>query len=222
MPHVVKIIKAMFITPNVKRFVVERPVGYKFTPGQATDVAINEDIWRDRPRPFTFTNLPTSKQLEFVIKIYDDHDGVTKRLGQLPIGAELILHEPFGAITYKGPGYFIAAGTGVTPFIAILRDLHRRRKTKGCTLLLTNRTFHDVIMDEELTRILGEQRFLKVFTRQGVIGFNERHIDRDLLVALVQDFNQKFYVCGPEKFVTDINGILLSLGVSSQSLVFES
>lgn len=222
MPHVVKIIQTMFITPNVKRFVVERPESYIFTPGQATDVSINVDGWRDRLRPFTFTNLTTAKHLEFIIKIYDDHEGVTKRLGQLPIGAELLLHEPFGAITYQGPGYFIAAGTGVTPFIAILRDLHRRRKTKGCTLLLTNRTVHDVILDEELSRILGEQRFLKVFTRQGVIGFNERRIDRDLLVALVQDFNQKFYVCGPEKFVADINGILISLGVSSQSLVFES
>lgn len=222
MPHVVRIIRTVFITPNVKRFVVERPEGYSFAPGQATDVSINLDGWRDRRRPFTFTNLTTAKHLEFIIKIYDDHDGVTKRLGQLPVGAELLLDEPFGAITFQGPGYFIAAGTGVTPFIAILRDLHRKRRTKGCTLLLTNRTVHDVILDEELTRILGDQRFLKVFTRQGVIGFTERHIDRDLLVALVQDFNQKFYVCGPEKFVTDINGILLSLGVSSQSLVFES
>lgn len=221
MPPIVKILQSTFITPHVKRFVVERPAGYTFEPGQATEVAIHQPGWMDKRRPFTFTNLPTAKTLEFIIKVYDDHDGVTKQLGRLHAGDELILHKPFGAITYQGPGYFIAGGTGVTPFIAILRQLHRLHKTKGCSLLLTNRTADDVILDEELTRILGERHFLKVFTRQGVIGFKERRIDRDLLVALVQNFDQKFYVCGPAYFVTDINTILMDLGVSSQSLVFE-
>lgn len=221
MPHIVKILRSAFITPNVKRFTVERPPGYHFEPGQATEVAINLSDWKDRRRPFTFTCPPTAKQLEFIIKIYDDHDGVTKRLGVMHAGEELILHEPFGAITYQGPGYFIAGGTGVTPFIAILRQLHHLRATKGCTLLLTNRTVDDVILDQELTRILGERHFLKVFTRQGVIGFKERRIDRDLLVTLVQDFDQKFYVCGPADFVKDINALLLELGASAQSLVFE-
>jgi len=41
------------------------------------------------------------------------------------------------------------------------------------------------------------------------------------LVTLVQDFDQHFYVCGPEEFVTDINALLLGLGAKSESLVFE-
>lgn len=221
MPHIVKILQSAFITPHVKRFIVERPAGYTFEPGQATEVAINQPGWADKRRPFTFTNLPNARRLEFIIKIYDDHDGVTKRMGVLHAGDELVLHEPFGAITYQGPGYFIAGGTGVTPFIAILRQLHHQRSLKGCTLLLTDRTADDVILDTELGRMLGERHFLKVFTRQGVIGFKERRIDRDLLVALVQNFDQKFYVCGPADFVTDINTILMDLGVSPQSLVFE-
>ena len=134
-------------------------------------------------------------------------------------GAGLPTATPNGRNNFDG--YFIAGGTGVTPFIAILRQLHHLRATKGCTLLLTNRTVDDVILDQELTRILGERHFLKVFTRQGVIGFKERRIDRDLLVTLVQDFDQKFYVCGPADFVKDINALLLELGASAQSLVFE-
>lgn len=184
-------------------------------------MAIDLPGWTEKRRPFTFTCLPTAKKLEFIIKIYDDHDGVTRRMGLMHAGDALILHEPFGAITYQGPGYVIAGGTGVTPFIAILRQLHQLHATKGCTLLLTNRTVDDVILDGELTRILGERHFLKVFTRQGVIGFKERRIARDLLVTLVQDFDQKFHVCGPEDLVKDINALLLELGASAQSLVFE-
>jgi len=218
--HRVKILNTAFITPDVKRLTVEKPKGYTFIPGQATDVSIDEEGWTDKLRPFTFTSLPTARTLELIIKIYRDHEGVTNKIGLLHEGDHLILREPWGAITYKGPGFFFAGGAGVTPFVAILRDLHQKEKLRGNTLLCTNKTADDVILDEEFTKLLGK-RYLKVFTRQNVIGFHERRIDRDLLITLVQDFDQFFYVCGPEDFVKDINASLLSLGAKSDSLVFE-
>ncbi len=218
--HRVKILNTEFITPDVKRLTVEKPKGYSFVPGQATDVAVDEGGFRDQLRPFTFTSLTSARNLEFIIKIYRDHDGVTKRIGLLHEGDHLILHEPFGAITYQGRGFFIAGGAGVTPFVAILRDLHHKNEMRGNTLLLTNKSADDVILDEEFTKMLGKH-FLKVFTRQNVIGFHERRIDRDVLITLVQDFDQHFYVCGPEDFVKDINALLVDLGASAEKLVFE-
>ncbi|MBK6752692.1 MAG: flavodoxin reductase [Flavobacteriales bacterium] len=218
--HKVSILHTEFITPNVKRFTLERPAGYAFEPGQAADVAINKPGWEEQRRPFTFTSLPGAKRLELIIKIYEKHDGVTKQLGLLHTGDELLLHDVFGAIQYKGPGFFIAGGAGVTPFIAILRHLHEKKQLRGNTLLVSNRTADDVILDDEFTKLLGK-RFLKVFTRQHVIGFHERRIDRDTLITLVQNFDQHFYVCGPDDFVRDINAMLLTLGAKSESLVFE-
>jgi ferredoxin-NADP reductase len=43
--HAVKIIDAEYITPDVKRFIIEKPAGYKFIPGQATEVALNKEGW---------------------------------------------------------------------------------------------------------------------------------------------------------------------------------
>lgn len=217
----VKILNTAFITPDVKRLTLEKPKGYTFIPGQATDVSIDEEGWTDKLRPFTFTSLPTSRTLELIIKIYRDHEGVTNRIGLLHEGDHLILREPWGAITYKGPGFFFAGGAGVTPFVAILRDLHHKDQLRGNTLLCTNKTADDVILDEEFTKLLGK-KFLKVFTRQNVIGYHERRIDRDLLITLVQDFDQHFYVCGPEAFVSDINRMLVELGASADKLVFEA
>lgn len=216
----VKILDTQFITPDVKRFVVERPKGYTYEPGQATDVAIDRPGWTDKTRPFTFTNIPGARHLEFIIKLYDAHQGVTHELGLLHKGDGLILGEPFGAITYKGPGFFFAGGAGVTPFIAILRDLEKKEELKGNTLICSNRTAADVILDGELTRMLG-RRFIKIFTRQHVIGFHERRLDRDMLVTLVQDFDQYFYICGPEDFVTDLRRMLEELGAKADTLIFE-
>jgi ferredoxin-NADP reductase len=218
--HRVKILNTEFITRDVKRLTLEKPKGYTFTPGQATDVSIDEKEWEDQLRPFTFTSLTTSRTLEFIIKIYRDHEGVTNRIGLLHEGDGLILREPFGAISYEGPGFFFAGGAGVTPFVAILRDLHHKDQLRGNTLLCTNKTADDVILDEEFTKFMGKH-FLKVFTRQNVIGYHERRIDRDMLITLVQDFDQHFYVCGPEDFVTDINKMLVELGASAEKLVFE-
>ena len=123
--HIVKILETEYVTHNVKRFKVSKPGSYKYKPGQATDIVINLPDWKGERRPFTFTSLNEWDSLEFTIKIYDDHKGVTNELGKLNAGDELILHDVFGAIIYKGEGTFIAGGAGVTPFIAIFRQLRK-------------------------------------------------------------------------------------------------
>ena len=130
MEHVVKIKTIENVTHDVKRFLCEKPLGYYFIPGQATEVSINKDQWREEKRPFTFTSLNDSPDLEFVIKIYSDHTGVTNELNTLHPGDELIVRDVWGAIEYKGPGYFIAGGAGITPFIAILRQLKKRKQAQ--------------------------------------------------------------------------------------------
>ena len=60
---------------------------------------------------------------------------VTNELGKLVVGDELILHSVFGAINYFGEGLFIAGGAGVTPFIAIFRQLKRQDILGNNTLL---------------------------------------------------------------------------------------
>src|ERR1051326_8359968 len=112
--HIVRILFTEFITHNVKVFRLEKPQGFSFTPGQATDVSINKPEWKEKKNPFTFTSLNNWDYLEFTIKIYRDRNAVTAQLEKLKPGDELIIREPFGAITYKGEGAFIAGGAGVT------------------------------------------------------------------------------------------------------------
>lgn len=117
------------ITHDVVKIVTEKPVGYRFNPGQATEIAINKTGWKEEKRPFTFTSLPGDDYLEFTIKTYPAHKGVTNELLKLKKNHELILHDVFGAISYKDEGIFIAGGAGVTPFISIFRHLKKNNKT---------------------------------------------------------------------------------------------
>lgn len=218
--HVVKIIETQYITPDVKKFLVEKPEGYSFVPGQATDVALNVNGWSEQFRPFTFTGLNKWEHLEFMVRIYNSRHGLTEQLGRTNAGAELIIQEPFGAIEYKGPGVFIAGGTGITPFISIFRDLSRQKKLLGCRLIYSNYTADDVICGAELADLLKDN-FVPHFTREGVIGFRERLLNRELLVQYVANFSQRFYICGSDSFVKDISEMLLELGAPSDGLVID-
>src|SRR5664279_1778549 len=154
MKNIVRIIDILQVTHDVKCFRLEKPAGYKYKPGNATDVSINKPGLEEELRPFTFTALTSESYLEFTIKRYPDRHGVTDKLHQLKVGDELIIRESWGAIEYKGPGYFFAGGAGITPFIAILRSLFSENNIAGNTLFFSNKTAKDIIYKEELEKIL--------------------------------------------------------------------
>lgn len=218
--HIVKIKTIKQVTHDVKSFRIEKPAGYQFVPGQATEVAVNKEGWRDERRPFTFTSLNHEPTLEFTIKRYADHNGVTNQIHQLVPGDELILHDVWGAIEYKGPGYFIAGGAGITPFLAILRQLHNDDQIAGNTLFFSNKTAADVIYEEELKSILGNQA-INILSREQKEGYENGIINEDYLRSHVTDFSKHFYVCGPDKMIADINATLEKLGAKPDLVVFE-
>ncbi|SMC97632.1 FAD-binding oxidoreductase [Pedobacter nyackensis] len=218
--HVVRILNVADETHNVKRFVLEKPDGYTFVPGQATDVSINQSGLEEVLKPFTFTSLNEWHYLEFTIKIYNDHHGFTERLGKLKAGDELILHEVFGTIHYKGPGVFIAGGAGITPFIAILRQLNKDGLLAGNTLLFANHNENDIIHKAELDEMLGE-RHIDVLKAPLDPETPDRTMDYDLLKEYVNDKEGYCYVCGPDAFTAAMVENLEKLGMEKAHIVIE-
>lgn len=218
--HIVKILAEHPVTHNVKQFEVEKPRGYRYIPGQATEVSINRPGWRDERRPFTFTSLTDWNHLEFTIKIYSDHDGVTNQLGQLKAGHELILHDVWGAIHYKGEGTFIAGGAGVTPFIAIFRDLQKKKILGNNRLLFSNKTHRDIILKDEFTAMLGDN-FINTLTEEPAPGYDHHRIDEEYLRTKITDFKQQFYICGPDAMVSGVKEILHKLGAGDNAVTVE-
>ncbi|MDQ6756774.1 MAG: FAD-binding oxidoreductase [Bacteroidota bacterium] len=217
---IVKIISIEPVTHNIKRFTVEKPKDYSFHPGQATEVSINTPELKEEKRPFTFTCLPEDDHLEFTIKIYTGHNGVTNALGNLKTGNELIVRDVWGAIEYKGAGVFLAGGAGVTPFIAIFRHLYNTGKVNGNKLIFSNKTSKDIILKDEFEKILGEN-FLTILTEENDKNFEHGRINEEYIKKNISNFQQHFYICGPDAFVKDISETLAKLGAATESVVFE-
>jgi ferredoxin-NADP reductase len=222
MSHKVKIIEIEDITHDVRSYRFEKPNGYSFEPGEATEVAVDKEGWRDEKRPFTFTSLNDDDYLQFVIKSYPDHDGVTEQIGKLQEGDKFIIDEPWGTIQYQGPGVFLAGGAGVTPFIAILRDLHDKEEIADNKLIFSNKTENDIILKDEFEAMLGDN-FVNVITDEETDRFInlDGFIDKDFLADQIDDFDQPFYVCGPPDFNDAMMKYLKALGADPSALVFE-
>lgn len=208
------------ITHDVLRIVTEKPIHYAFSPGQATEIAINKEGWKNEIRPFTFTNLPDDNVLEFTIKTYPSHKGMTHELLRLKPGDELIVGESWGTIGYKGEGTFIAGGAGITPFISIFRNLHSEKEIGNNKLIYANKTKADIIHKDEFEEILG-RNFINILSDEKTEKYGHGFITEEFLKKSGIDFKKYFYVCGPPPMMDAVEKILLNLHVDPKMIVKE-
>jgi hypothetical protein len=218
--HIVKIIRTEQLTHDVKKFQVVKPKGYSFIPGQATDVSVNTPDFKNKKRPFTYTGLNTDPYLEFTIKIYPSHKGVTSELDKLHPGDEIIIRDVWGAISYKGEGVFIAGGAGITPFISIFRDLRTKHEIAGNTLIFANKTKADIILENEFKTLPGLE-FINILSDEKADGYYHGMISEEFLKSRIRNFNRRFYVCGPPPMMKAVKAQLTDLGVGKNSIVVE-
>ncbi len=213
----VTVLRKEQLTHDVVRLTLERPKDYYFTAGQAIDFKLDRPEVKDKVSPFTFTGLNTADHLELTIKCYPSHHGMTEQIANLQAGDEVIISEPFETVALKGPGVFIAGGTGMTPFIAILRQKKVDGTLKGNSLFFFNKTKEDVFMEDEFRGWLGKD-FHSVLSKEEVPGHLYGMASADFFKANISNFHQPFYTCGPEGFVNAVKSALTSLGASEEMI----
>jgi len=218
--HIIKITSIKNITHDVLQIITNKPEKFNFLPGQAANIAINKSGWLKEERPFSFTNLPTNNSLEFTIKTYPHQESVTNELLQLKLGDELVLHDVFGSVTYKGKGVFIAGGAGITPFISILRDLKAKNEIGNNILLFANKTKDDIILENEFSALLGDA-FVNILSDEQIEGYHYGRVTEEFLKENISNFNQQFYICGPPPMIKDVENYLINLGVDKNKITKE-
>ena len=207
------------VTHDTRRFRFDRPEGFEFEPGQATHIALDRDGWREEDRPFTMVSDPAEDRLTFIIKIYPDHDGVTKRLDALRPGDRVFATEPEGAITDHGPGTFLAAGAGITPYIPILDQRAKRGDIGGCRLIYANPGARDFILRAHWEAMAGLDTVFPTDTEGD--GLPDGPIDIDFLRGRLVPGGH-VYLCGPHGFVDAMREAARDLGVPEGRIVTEA
>jgi ferredoxin-NADP reductase len=221
MTQTIKILSVGHLTHDVLQLVTEKPSDLNFMVGQAVDISLPKQGWEQELRAFTFTSLPEDEHIEFVIKTYPAHNGVTQQLLSSTKGDELLIHDVFGDIRYKGEGIFIAGGAGVTPFIAILKQLEKNNQVGKNKLLFANKTKADIILEDKFQILLGDN-FINVLSDEERTGYKHGYITTDLIKKHTDDQTKYFYLCGSEPMMQAVEKQLSSLGISDEFIVKEA
>lgn len=117
----------------------------------------------------------------------------------------------------------LAAGSGVTPMMSMLRYLDDLCLDTAASLLYCVRTRHDIIFEKELDEL---QKRLKHFRYHLLLSQPDAewngargHINREFICNGVPDMSGvTFFVCGPPPFMEAARGILTELGIGPERI----
>lgn len=194
----------------------------RYLPGQFVRLSLENGVSRD----FSMANVcDDSRQLEFYIRVYPDGEfsSYISREGR-----------PGEAINVRGPGgmfilrdndnipMFIAGGTGLSPVLAMLRQMAADRPDRRAVLIFGNTNVGDVFAVEEL-KVLGEQLpNLEVIycvinpddSWTGDVGTATAVAERYMSSTDRSQF--EYYYCGPPKMIEATTEMLEAAGVARE------
>lgn len=218
-PYKAKVISISTLNHNVVVLRTTKPWKFDFTIGQAVDLSIDKPGYELAVAPFTLANMPSDDYLEFVIKVYDSSSGLTRGIAKLQANDVVQLSYAWDSYSYKGSGTFIAAGTGITPFLSIFKSMSNNGVDvrQEHQLIYVNKTKKDVLYYEKLKQLFSSKLSV-ILSRTKSANFTNRKIDHTFLFNLIQSTDQNFYVCGPKQFEEDVKMQLMTLGVIQENI----
>jgi ferredoxin-NADP reductase len=144
----------------------------------------------------------------------------------LQVGTEIAAFGPSGQFTpipFEGSKFaLIAAGSGVTPMLSVLRTAADRGVQLDCVFLQVCRTEGDAIATDELPTLHRRLPLLvsDIVTTQGTIA---TRLDATVLARLIPDLSDRNVMCcGPESFMDMVHDAAMTAGVPAANYLQES
>lgn len=190
------------------RLVAENGQLPPFQAGQYVNIFVDVDGIRTS-RPYSISSPPN--QLGYYdITIRSVQDGFVSNhfLQSIKPGDRLVTTGPTGNFYYNPLFHgddlvFIAGGSGITPFMSMIREVTDRGLKRKIHLIYGSRVESDIVFETELKDRAERYANLTVThvvsEPAGQYGGISGFITRDVIKSVVEGMNTKmFYVCGPE------------------------
>lgn len=215
-------------TGNIWTLALDPPEGtppLRYLPGQFQFLT----FYRGRGLPveehhFTISTGGYEPRHASTIKVSGDF---TATIGMTQPGDAVAVQAPFGSFSYllhprERDLVFVAGGIGITPLMAMLRNLRDGGSRHEVLLIYANRGEQDIVFRAELDAMSAAQtprlRVIHVLSQPGESWPGERGIvDRDFIArSAPSDLRERgWYVCGPPAMIGGVLAALAALGVPS-------
>lgn len=224
--HLVKLAKREEVAKGTMAFSFEKPIGFRFTPGQFIEVTLLNPPETDAEgdsRAFSIASALFEANLTVATRMRDT--AFKRVLRSLPIGAEVKIEGPFGAFTLHEdatrPAAFLMGGIGITPVRSMLLQATRDRLPHRLYLFYSNRKPEDAAFLEELAgleRQNSNYRLIATMTQAqdagGTWTGETGYITHRMLAKYLSDLAVPiYYLSGPPELVRAMRTMLRDAGV---------
>lgn len=202
-----------------------------FQAGQYVNLFVDVDGVRTS-RPYSISSSPTQTAFyDITVRRVEDGFVSSHLLDAVHAGDTFQSTSPSGQF-YHNPLFhgedlvFIAGGSGITPFMSMIREMSDRHLDRRIQLIYGNRSSEDIIFKKKIEKRSGRHKNLTVHTvisepgrdYSGLTGF----ITADLIKEVVEDIQEKMvYVCGPEAMYTFVLAELARLNIPRRRIRVE-
>jgi ferredoxin-NADP reductase len=197
--------------------------------GQHVDVRLTAQDGYQAQRSYSIASAPEDSRFALTVERIDDGEVSPYLVGELRVGDTFEVRGPIGGpfswrVESGGPLLLVGGGSGLVPLMAMARHHAARRSEIDMRLLVSARSWEDVLYHEELSRQVRRDgvdvRF--TLTREQPAGWSgfARRIDAEMLSVVGPKPSAKpaIFVCGPTPFVERAANLLVELGHRPQAI----
>ena len=202
-------------TDKLFRIRTQRPSSYRFTAGEFVMIGME-----DAPnRAYSLTSGPYDDYLEFYsIKVQDGpltsklqyiKKGDTLKVGDKPTGTLILANLELG-----GDLWLLASGTGIAPFISLLRDPETYDLFNNITVTWTTRTHAEQDCYRDFLNEMPIEYFSTITQEPAE---NQGRIQKFLnhgILTIDNPAQQRIMICGSMSFNNDLKERFTKLGFS--------
>ena len=211
-------------TPRTSSLVLEIPGWEGHRAGQHVDLRLTAEDGYQAQRSYSIASAPEDGRLVLTVDRLDDGEVSPYLTDELMVGDRLELRGPIGGYFVweaadGGPLLLVAGGSGVVPLMAVIRHRAAAGSDVPTCLLLSSRSFEEIIYREELDDLAARDGTLDVIhtlTRSRPEGWEgyDRRIDARMLseVTWPPEESPLAFVCGPTPLVETAGTALVGLG----------
>lgn len=217
-------------TDRLFSFTTTRNAGLRFLNGQFTMIGLRLENGKPLLRAYSIVSANYEEHLEFLsIKVPDGP--LTSRLQHIQPGDQIIVgHKPTGTlvIDYLLPGkhlYLFGTGTGLAPFMSIIRDPATYERFEQVILVHGVRLVAELAYRDYITRELPQHEFLgemvsrqlryyptvtrEPFERQGRIPqlVESGQMARELGLPQLNPETDRVMICGSPAMLRDLKAM---------------
>jgi len=220
-------------TDRLFSFRTSRQPGFRFRNGQFTMVGLNEG-----PRPLLRAYSMASPNYEDYLEFFSikvPGGPLTSKLQHIKDGDQVVIgQKPTGTLVLDNlkPGknlYLLATGTGLAPFLSLIRDLEAYERFERIVLIHGCRFITDLAYSDYLTNVLPQDEIFGELAREKLIYFPTvtrepfQHVGRithhlqqaaffeEVGVKPLSAETDRIMLCGSPAMIQDLRGLIEGL-----------